>query len=190
MALLAAALRQAGHDVLTTREPGGAPQAEEIRRLLLSGGTWDAETEALLMVAARRNHLIATVWPALAANRIVLCDRFADSTEAYQGWARGLAPDRLAELHRFIAGDFAPALTLIFDLPAAEGLARAHGRGEESRFERLPLEFHERLRKGFLAIAEREPQRCVVIDARPEVERIQQAVRAAVRDRLGLEVPP
>src|SRR6202044_1741424 len=101
--------------------------------------------------------------PALASGQLVICDRFADSTEAYQGAGRGLPPGRLAELHRFIAGDFRPALTLVLDLPAPDGLARAHQRGAATRFERMPLEFHDRLRQGFLAIARREPQRCVVI---------------------------
>jgi dTMP kinase len=172
--------------VVTTREPGGSPGAEEIRRIILEKGPWDAETEALLMVAARRAHLVATIWPALAAGKIVLCDRFADSTEAYQGAGRGLAKARLDTLHRFIAGDFSPHLTLILDLPAETGLARAKARGGETPFERLSLDFHDRLRQAYLAIAAREPARCVVIDARPEPARVQDAVRAAVRQRLGL----
>jgi dTMP kinase len=95
-------------DTVTTREPGGAPGAEEIRQLLITGAPdrWDAETEALLMIAARRDHLVKTIWPALAAGQTVLCDRFIDSTEAYQGRGRGVPLERLRELHRFIAGDF------------------------------------------------------------------------------------
>ena len=188
--LLADALRQAGSDVLTTREPGGSPGAEEIRHLLLGGAPerWDAEAEALLMVAARRNHLVATIWPALAAGKLVICDRFSDSTEAYQGAGRGLPLDRIVALHRFIAAGFRPALTLIMDLPAADGLGRAHKRGAATRFERMPLEFHERLRQHFLAIARREPQRCVVIDARRSVAEVHEAVKAAVRERLHLAV--
>ncbi len=177
--------------MLTTREPGGSPGAEEIRKILLTGATgrWDAECEALLMVAARRSHLVATIWPALAAGRIVLCDRFADSTEAYQGWGRGLPRERLMELHRLIAGDFMPALTLILDIPVAEGLARTIARaGDETRFERMPREFHERLRHGFLDIARREPRRCALIDARPDAATVQAAVLSAVRERLGLPV--
>jgi dTMP kinase len=188
--LLADALRQAGSDVLTTREPGGSTGAEEIRRLLLGGAPerWDAEAEALLMVAARRDHLVATIWPALQAGKLVICDRFSDSTEAYQGAGRGLAVERLAALHRFIAADFAPALTLILDLPATDGLARAQQRGATTRFERMPLDFHERLRQGFLAIARREPERCVVIDARRSVAAVHEDVKAAVRERLHLAV--
>jgi dTMP kinase len=187
--LLAEALQAAGIDALATREPGGAPGAEEIRKLLLSGAEerWDVETEALLMVAARRNHLVATVWPALDAGRIVLCDRFADSTEAYQGWGRGLARERIVELHRLIADGFAPDLTLILDLPVAEGLARTAGRaGNETRFERMPLDFHERMRLGFLDIARREPERCRLIDARGAVESVHRTILAEVRGLLKL----
>jgi dTMP kinase len=149
VALLATALERQDIPTVTTREPGGSPGAEEIRRLLLTGAPerWDAECEALLMVAARRSHLTATIWPALAAGRVVICDRFADSTEAYQGWGGALPRERLVELHRLIAGDFMPDLTLIFDLPVAEGIARALARqGTETRFERMDLDFHERLR--------------------------------------------
>jgi dTMP kinase len=190
IALLAEALRKSGNDVVTTREPGGSPAAEEIRHLLLAGAPerWDAETEALLLVAARRNHLVATIWPALAAGRIVLCDRFTDSTLAYQGWGRGLASEHLHALHRFIAGAFKPALTVVLDLPAADGLARAARRGDATRFERMPLEFHERLRQGFLDIAASEPKRCVVIDAHADVAQVHQAVLAAVRQRLAIAV--
>jgi dTMP kinase len=188
--LLADALRQAGNDVLTTREPGGSPGAEDIRGLLLGGAPerWDAEAEALLMVAAWRDHLVATIWPALAAGKLVICDRFSDSTEAYQGAGRGLPVEQIVALHRFIAADFRPALTMILDLPAADGLARAHRRGAATRFERMPLEFHERLRQGFLAIARREPERCVVIDARRSIAEICEDVKSAVRERLHLAV--
>ncbi len=141
------------------------------------------------MVAARRSHLVATIWPALDAGRIVLCDRFADSTEAYQGWGRGLPRERIFELHRLIADDFRPALTLILDIPVAEGLARAAARaGDETRFERMPRDFHERLRHAFLDIASREPDRCVVIDARPDADTVHAAICAAVRERLGIAV--
>jgi dTMP kinase len=187
--LLVAALERAGTPVLRTREPGGAPGAEEIRRLLVGGepGRWDALTEALLVGAARRDHLVKTVWPALAAGRWVVSDRFADSTTAYQGHAGGVPPRQLAQLYRMIAGDFAPDLTIILDLPAATGLARARRRGGagEDRFERMGTEFHEKLRQGFLAIAKREKQRCVVIDATAGIDDVHQAVRHAVRERLG-----
>jgi len=189
--LLAAALKHAGVEAVTTREPGGAPGAEEIRNLLLSGAPerWDVESEALLMVAARRNHLVATVWPALDEGRIVLCDRFADSTEAYQGWGRGLARERIVELHRLVAEDFAPDLTLVLDLPVEQGLARAARRRDgETRFERMSLEFHERIRLGFLDIVRREPERCRLIDARAEIDTVHRAVLAEVGRLLGLKL--
>jgi len=137
------------------------------------------------MVAARRSHLVETIRPALAAGRIVLCDRFCDSTEAYQGYGRGVPRDALRDLHRLIAGDFMPALTLILDLPAALGLARAKSRGGETRFEAETLAFHERLRQGFLAIAQREPQRCTVIDAAQPVPQVHAAILAAVHEKLA-----
>lgn len=176
-----------------TREPGGAPGAEEIRRLLVAGAPerWDGETEALLIAAARRNHLTVTVWPALDAGRWVICDRFVDSTVAYQGYGHGIPLDRLAALHRFVAGDFVPDLTLILDLPVAAGLARARARAKaaggaaENRFERMDVAFHERLRRGFLAIARQEPGRCAIVDASAAVEVVHQTILALVHERLG-----
>jgi len=185
------ALAGAGIDALATREPGGAAGAEEIRKLLVEGepGRWDAVGEALLIVAARRSHLTATVWPALAQGRWVVSDRFADSTLAYQGSAGGVARADLELLHRLVAGDFAPDLTLILDLPVEVGLARARARpGAETRFERKPRAFHEKLRQGFLDIARREPQRCALIDAAVDVDAVHRAVLAAVRQRLQVKV--
>ena len=184
-----AALAQAGKVAIGTREPGGAKGATEIRALLLNGGPerWDPVSEALLMVAARRRHLVETVWPALDAGKWVVCDRFVDSTTAYQGAGGGIAPERLAELHRLIAENFMPDLTLIFDVPVDIGLARAaQRRGGEARFEAKGRDYHERVRQGFLAIARREPQRCVVIDASRDVSAVGTAALAALRERLGL----
>jgi len=139
------------------------------------------------MVAARRCHLVETVWPALAAGQWVVCDRFVDSTTAYQGYGGGLDRDRLAELHRLIADDFMPDLTLMLDVPVELGLARAaERRGGEARFEAKGRDYHERVRQGFLAIAAREPQRCVVVDASRGPSDVTAAVLAALRDRLGL----
>jgi dTMP kinase len=139
------------------------------------------------MVAARRRHLLETVWPALEAGKFVISDRFADSTMAYQGYAGGLDRARLTELHRFIAEDFAPDLTLIFDVPVAVGLARAAARrGGEARFEAKGHEYHERVRQGFLAIAQAEPKRCVVIDASRDLETVGASVLQALRDRLAI----
>ena len=165
--------------------------AEEIRRLLVEGPPqrWDAETEVLLMVAARRTHLVETIWPALERGDWVICDRFADSTLAYQGYGRGLPPTALASLHSLIAGDFKPDLTLVLDLPVDIGLSRAATRaGGANRFERMGRDFHERLRRGFQEIARAEPQRCVLIDATADIAGVQQAIRAAVRARLGVAI--
>jgi dTMP kinase len=183
---LAEALGKAGIKTVMTREPGGSPGAEEIRNLLLDGGTarWDAETMALLMVAARRDHLVKVIRPALASGHWVVCDRFMDSTEAYQGFGGGVPRDRIRELHRLIAGDFAPDLTLILDLPVELGLKRA----QAHRFKQMGTEFHERMRSGFLDIAQREQKRCVVIDAREDLAAVALAVKAAVRERLGIKL--
>ena len=183
------ALARAGVRAITTREPGGAPGAEAIRKLLVEGdpARWDALAEALLVVAARRSHLRDTVWPALEAGTWVVCDRFADSTVAYQGYGGGVPRADLEALHRIIAGDFRPDLTLILDLPVEVGMARAATRaGNETRFEKKGRDFHERLRRGFLEISAGEPKRCVVIDAQASVDEVHQAILASVRARLGL----
>src|SRR5579872_1063912 len=154
--LLARALEAAGHAVVLTREPGGAPGAEEIRKLIVEGAPerWDAVTEALLISAARREHVVRTIEPALATGHWVVCDRFADSTQAYQGEGRGLDRAMLDGLRQLAIGALAPDLTLILDLPASLGLERARQRsGGAQRFEAMDLAFHERLRRGFLAIA-------------------------------------
>jgi dTMP kinase len=186
---LVAALAAAGIGVQRTREPGGSEGAEAIRRLLLDGATerWDAVGEALLLYAARRDHVVRLIEPALAQGRWVVCDRFADSTLAYQGYGRGLPLTDLVALQRFALGDFAPDLTLILDLPVAEGLARAARRsGNADRFERLEIAFHERLRLGFRQIAADNPQRCLLIDADGDQGSVHRAVLAAVAQRLGL----
>ena len=181
--LLVDALAARGLDVIATREPGGSPGAEEIRRLLVSGdpGRWDGVTEALLHFAARRDHLVRTVWPALDAGRWVVTDRFADSTMAYQGYGHGLGREPIERLYAVAVGDFAPDLTLILDIPVEAGLDRTQGRtGGEDRYERMDREFHRRLRDGFLDIAAREPGRCVVIDAARPVEAVQADMLATV----------
>jgi dTMP kinase len=186
--LLAEALAGSGLEVVTTREPGGSPGAEDIRALLVQGDVlrWDGITEALLHSAARRDHLVRTVWPALARGAWVLCDRFADSTLAYQGYGHGLALATIENLTRITVGDFAPDLTLVLDLAVETGLGRAGGRGgAEDRYERMDAAFHQRLRQGFLAIARADPGRCVVVDAARPVAEVHQAVLAAVTDRLG-----
>lgn len=191
--MLAEALERAGIEVVTTREPGGSPGAEAIRGLLVTGAVdrWDAHTEALLHTAARRDHLARTVWPALERGTWVICDRFADSTLAYQGYGHGLPKDFIISLTRLAIGDFKPDLTLILDLPVEEGLKRAGGRGgAEDRYERMGLAFHERLRQGFLEIARQDADRCAVVNAAAPLDDVHQSILRAVKSRLlGFCVP-
>ena len=187
--LLAAFLRGQGREVVTSREPGGSPGAEMIRKLLVEGSTdaWDGPTEALLMFAARRDHLVRTIWPAIERGAWVISDRFADSTRAYQGHGHGLPMERIELLYTVAVGDFAPDLTLILDLPVDVGLARAAARrGTETRFEGLGQGFHERVRSGFRAIAAAEPKRCALIDASGDVDAVHRAIVRVARERLGL----
>jgi dTMP kinase len=180
-------LRARGHAIVTTREPGGAPGAELIRKLLVEGPPerWDATTEALLHFAARRDHLVRTVWPALVRGEWVLSDRFADSTMVYQGFAQGFDRMRVAELYKLSVGDFRPDLTLILDLPVSVGLARAAARRDtEARYEAFGEAFHERVRQGFLAVAAAEPARCVVIDASASIDDVASAIARAVDARF------
>lgn len=186
---LVAALGRSGIPALRTREPGGSAGAEAIRELLLAGADerWDAMTEVLLLNAARRDHVVRLIRPAIERGVWVVSDRFFDSTIAYQGYGRGVALAELMAAHRLAVGDFLPDLTLILDLPVAEGLARATRRGAGGdRFERLDRGFHERLRAGFQAIAADNPGRCVLIDAARDIESVGRAVAAAVRERLAV----
>jgi dTMP kinase len=188
IARLKAWLEGRGRTVLATREPGGSAGAEMVRKLLVEGPVerWDGVTEALLHYAARRDHLRATVWPALERGEWVLSDRFADSTAAYQGYGHGLAQPVLQRLYDITVGGFRPDLTLLLDLPVERGLARAAARrGTETRYEALPREFHDRVRAGFLEIAAADPKRCVVIDASGDIEATSAAVARAVAERLG-----
>jgi len=186
------ALGRAGIDVVATREPGGAPSAEQIRALLVQGAIdrWDPTSEALLHFAARREHLVRTVRPALARGAWVVSDRFADSTMAYQGYGLGLGRTAVETLYTLVVGDTAPDLTLILDLPVAQGLRRAAARaGDEHRYERMGTAFHESLRDAFLDIAAREPARCAVVDAGGDVEATFEAIRAVIAGRLGVALP-
>jgi dTMP kinase len=189
---LLTALRAAGLDVLATREPGGTPGAEAIRALLVGGAPsrWSPLTEALLLLAARHDHVARVIEPALAAGRWVLCDRFIDSTRVYQGVAGALGLALIDELHRLVLGEFRPDLTLILDLPAPAGLARRRAAAGANRFERMDLAYHERVREGFLAIAQAEPERCQVIDAAPPEGAVASRVRAAVQGRLRVDLEP
>ncbi len=180
--LLAEKLRGQGVDVLLTREPGGTPEAEAIRNILVNGDpeSLSPEAEALLNYAARDHHLRQLIRPALAAGRTVICDRFMDSTRAYQSFAGGAAPGLIDALELAIVGPTVPTLTLIFDLDPVLGLERAKGRGGADRFERKGLAFHQRLRAGFLDIAKANPARCKVIDASQSLEVVTHSVWKAV----------
>jgi dTMP kinase len=186
---LAERLRARGVEVVATREPGGSPGAESIRELVLNGAAdrWSPVTETLLMYAARRDHIERVIEPALARGAWVVCDRFADSTRAYQGAAGGTDPALIAALEAHVLGATRPDLTLIFDISPEAGLARAHARGGELRFESKGLDFHRRLRDGFLAIARAEPERCMLIDAAGLMDAVEQAVWAAAAARLGID---
>ena len=191
MKLLVTALERAGIAARATREPGGSPGAEAIRQLLIEGETerWDAIGEVLLLYAARREHIAKLIEPALEAGHWVICDRFNDSTIAYQGYGRGVPLDELAMLQRLAIGNFAPDLTLILDLPVEDGFARAALRPRRAdRFERLDRDFHERLRAGFRAIAASEPDRCVVIPASGTVDEVHKTIVAALVRRLGVNL--
>lgn len=185
--ILAERLRGAGLEVVATREPGGSPGAEAIRALLVTGEVdrWSPVSEALLMYAARRDHIERTIRPALDRGAWVISDRFADSTRAYQGAGGGAPPGLVAALERFVLEDIRPDLTVILDLPVDLGLQRAGLRGGgEARFEAKGQAFHQRLRDGFLEIARAEPNRCVVLDAGPAAEAVSDSVWSAVAARL------
>jgi len=186
---LAARLQERGLDLLVTREPGGTPEAEAVRGLLVSGDVarWTAKSEALLNYAAREQHLEQVIRPALVAGRIVLCDRFMDSTRAYQGYAGGCDAGFIDALEKAIVGSTRPDLTLVFDLDPAIGLARAKSRGDaqaEDRYERKGLGFHQKLREGFLDILRREPRRCRLVDASQDVDAVAEDVWSIVEGAL------
>ena len=165
---LAAALEKHGLAVLTTREPGGSPGAEEIRALLVQGapGRWDPLSETLLLYAARADHVRRVIGPALVKNTWVISDRFTDSTYAYQGAGRGVPRETIRRIDSVVLDDFKPDFTLVLDLDVETGLKRAGRRGgAETRFENFDREFHERLRQAFIEIAKRHPDRCALIDA-------------------------
>ncbi|MCG7360468.1 dTMP kinase [Roseomonas sp. ACRSG] len=184
---LAEALAAAGRPVLRTREPGGAPGAEALRGLMLHGAvSWDPVAEAMLMFAARREHMAKTIQPALEAGIWVVCDRFADSTLAYQCYGHGLDSAVWRKLADVALGGFVPDTTLVLDLPPEAGMARALTRGLPDRFERLGAAFHARVQEGFRAIAAAEPQRCALLDASQPPEAVFAVASAVLRDRLGL----
>ena len=184
---LADALRARGEDVVTTREPGGSPGAEAIRGLLVSGDTarWSPETEALLINAARADHLDRTIRPALAKGQWVICDRFADSTMAYQGYGMGLDRAWLEQLRKRVVGDTEPGLTLVFDLPVDVGLGRAVA---SQRYEKMGRAFHNKLRTAFQEIAKSaDGRKRIVVDAGKSVDEVARQVLDAVTAAYGLK---
>ncbi len=200
--LLAARLKEAGISSSTTREPGGSPSAEDIRKLLVSGSVarWDPLTELLLHNAARREHLRNLIQPVLNRGVWLISDRFVDSTMAYQGYGLGLGRDLVQTLHKIIAEDFMPDLTLVLDITTEVGVARAKARSQalkaktpdmktEDRYERMAGPFHRRLRRGFLDIAKHEPERCRVIDASGSIDEVAAKVWAAVSEKFALTEP-
>ncbi|WP_137044768.1 dTMP kinase [Pseudolabrys sp. FHR47] len=192
-ALLAERLRARGLDVVLTREPGGSPGAEIIRHIILSGiakplGT---ETETILFAAARDDHVNATILPALQAGKWVVCDRFIDSTRVYQGALGKVDMKLIRGLERVTVGEAMPDLTILIDVPANIGLARAktrRGEGAADRFEAESVEFHENLRLAFLDVAKKEPKRFAVIDGRPPRDVVAERIWDAVAQRLLGEV--
>ncbi|MDU9406068.1 MULTISPECIES: dTMP kinase [Pseudomonas] len=183
---LAERLRERGIDVLLTREPGGTPLAERIRELLLdpSDEPMAADTELLLVFAARAQHLQQVIRPALARGCVVLCDRFTDATYAYQGGGRGLSIERIAQLEQFVQGELRPDLTLIFDLPVEVGLARAAARGRLDRFEQEGRGFFEAVRQAYLQRAAQSPQRYRVLDAGQTLVQVQADIDALLPSLL------
>jgi dTMP kinase len=196
---LAAALREAGHKVIETREPGGTPTAEKIRKILLDSGTAGLAplAEMALMFASRAQHITEVIEPSLAAGTIVLCDRFTDSTEAYQGSGRKLGSDGVRQLHRVLCGDLQPDLTILLDSDPHSSVSRARRRNkaalktpgrthDENRFEQETRAFFIRVREGYAAIAKREPGRVVMVDARGTPAQTHQRIVEVVRKKLRM----
>lgn len=190
--LLAEHLRGKGFDIVLTREPGGTPEAEKIRDLLVrnDGGAWSPLEECLLLFAARAHHIRTLIKPALEAGKIVISDRFTDSTRAYQGYGLGVDLKKIEALNNDLIDDFKPDLTLLLDINVTDGLARSTRRladenSNEDRYESLDIEFHEKLRAGFLNMAEQEPARFRVIDADNLVDEIANKIRVIVDDMVS-----
>ena len=185
--LLAEYLKAEGKDVIITREPGGSEGAEAIRSLLVTGDVnrWDGVTEAMLVFSGRRDHYERTIKPALQSGVYVLCDRFADSSYAYQGYGHGVDMTVIDQLYGMACGDFRPDLTLVMDMPVSVGIQRAVDRGgDEQRFENMETDFHERVRKGFLTIAQNDTKRCVVINAEQSIQSIATDIQCTVMERF------
>jgi dTMP kinase len=193
---LAQFLTDKGHKVITTREPGGTPEGERIRDLLVQreGGEWNPISEVLLLFAARAMHVDQVIKPALAKGKIVISDRFTDSTRAYQGHGHNFPLQTIEDLNNLVVGNFAPDVTFLLDIETEKGLARSgrrmaaealHIKQTEDRFEKMEVDFHERLRKGFLEIAKKEPERVKIIDANKKPDDIAAEIQKIVTDKVG-----
>jgi dTMP kinase len=185
--MLASRLKAAGRQLIATREPGGSPGAEAIRKLLVEGAAdrWAPLPETLLFLAARSDHVASAIEPALAAGHWVICDRFSDSTVVYQGIGRGLGVERVRALQQLTV-TITPDLTFVLDTDPREGLARTHGRAAgEDRFEQFDAGFHFRLREAFLGIARSEPKRCTVVDSSQPPDIVAEEIWRTVEARLG-----
>lgn len=186
---LEAWMKAANQPVLMTREPGGTPLAEQLRALIFEPASeLDAATEGLLFQAARTHHCLHKILPALNAGTHVVTDRFLDSTRVYQGVLGEQGVAWVDALHRLSVGDVWPDLTILLDIPAEQGLARAKSRGDATRFEAMDVAAHEKIRQGFLTLAARAPERFVVVDATQPLDAVTDAVQKAVRTRLGVGV--
>ena len=195
--LLANCLKSHCIKIVLTREPGGTLIGDQIRKILLdpANKALDSSAELLLYAASRAQHLREVILPALAAGTIVLCDRFSDATLAYQGYGRGLDKDMIGELDRIVTAGMRPDLTVLLDIDAAAGLARARGRNNsrglegEARFENEEIAFHERVRQGYLTLAKKEPERIRVVDASPAQDKIEMEIRKIVVTVSGIALP-
>lgn len=179
VSLLAKALEDKGKDIITTREPGGTEGAEAIRKLLVTGSTnrWDGKTELLLHVAARNDHIHRLIRPALEEGKIVVSDRFSDSTMAYQGYGHGLDLSLIKQCHDLLLGGMQPDITFLLDIEPEKGIERTQKRsGDENRYEQMDKAFHTKVRQGFLAISEEYPDRVKVIDASWPINQIHQKI--------------
>ncbi len=181
--LLAEYLRGHGHDVITTREPGGTPVAEQVREILVNGEELHPLAEILLNYAARVDHVEKVIKPALSAGKWVLSDRFFDSTAVYQGYAGGVDIAKIMEIRKIALGDFRPDKTFLLDLPAETGLERTKQRGEENRYERKGIEYHRKVREGFFKLAAGN-SRIVVIDANQSPDEVHKAVVTLMQNEI------
>ncbi len=181
-------LEEMGYQIVRTREPGGTPISEQIRNVILDKGNtaMDGRTEALLYAASRRQHLVEKVWPALKEGKIVICDRYLDSSLAYQGGARGLGVEEVLNINLFATENTWPDLTLLFDIKPEIGLARinANANREVNRLDLEKVEFHNKVRESFLALAKRFPERYVIIDASLSRDEVAKATMEAILSRL------